>query len=131
MTVGIGTKGREVTLTVGGGVIIGVLSKDLTFSNESLDTTDDQGNGWQELLATPGRKNISLSVTGQLKNLELMATYFETSNAMAASIGWPDGSTLAMDVFMTELSTSGASDELTTFDASFESSGVPTFTPGT
>lgn len=130
MSVGIGIKGREVAITVGGGVIIGSLSKDLAFNNEPLDTTDDQGGGWQERLATPGRKSISFSVNGLLKNLELLNTYFQASNAMAVSITYPEGSTLTFDAFMTEISHSGASDELTTFDASFESSGSPTWTPG-
>ena len=130
MAVGIGIIGREVTFTFGGGTMIGVLSKNLTFNNEQLDTTDDQGSGWQELLAKSGRKSIEFAVDGTLKNLDVVRSYFEDSNIFATVITYPDGSTLAMDVFMSSFSTSGGEGELVSFSTTFASSGVPVFTPG-
>lgn len=132
MSVGIGIAGRQVTFTFGGGTLVGVLSKNITLNNEPLDTTDDQGSGWQERLAISGRKSIEFSVSGTLKNLEVVRSYFDSSSQIfATTITYPDGSTLAMDVFLDSFSTSGAENELITFDATFSSSGSPTFTAGT
>lgn len=130
MSVGIGIIDREVTFTLGGNTLVGVLSKNLSFNNEPLDTTDDQSSGWQERLAKSGRKSVEFGVSGLLKNLELMDSYFETSNIFAVVITYPDGSTLAFDVFMDSFSHSGAENELITFDSSFSSSGTVVFTAG-
>lgn len=130
MSVGVGIVGREVTFTMGGGVLAGVLSKNITLNNEPLDTTDDQGSGWQQRLAKSGRKSIEFAVNGLLKNLEVVRSYFEDSNMFAVVITYPDGSTLSFDAYLDNFSTGGAENELITFDASFSSSGVPTFTPG-
>lgn len=130
MSVGIGITGREVTVTVGGQTILGVLTKGLSFNNEPLDTTDDQSNGWQERLAKAGRKSLEFTMSGQVKNLELVAAYFQDSNIFAVNFTYPDGSTLAFDAYMDSFSHTGAENELTTFDATFSSSGQPTFTAG-
>lgn len=131
MSVGIGIIGREITATVGGQTLVGVQTKGVTFNNEPLDVTDDGDSGWQELLAKPGRKSIEYAISGVTKNLELINTYFQTSNTMAVAITYPDGSTLAFDGFLSALSHTGAENELDTFDATLMSSGAPTFTAGT
>lgn len=129
MAIGIGIIGREVTFTVGGGTLVGVTSQGLTFNNEALDTTDDQGDGWQGRLAKPGRKSIEFTVSGLLKNLEIVESYFEASNIFAVAVAYPDGSTLAFDAFLDNIGTNAAENELYSFDASFSSAGAPTFTP--
>lgn len=129
MAVGVGIIGREVTFTVGGGTLVGVTTQGISFNNEALDTTDDQGSGWQERLAKPGRKSLAFSVEGLLKNLEVIETYFQTSNIVAVAVTYPDGSTLSFDAFLDNIDTNGAENELYTFSASFSSSGAPTFTP--
>lgn len=131
MSVGIGIIGREVTFTVGGSTLIGVTTNGITFNNEPLDTTDDQSSGWQQRLAKAGRKSLAFNVSGIFKNLELIASYFQTSNIFAVAVTYPDGSTLAFDAFMDSFSYDGAENELQTFSASFSSSGTPTFTAAT
>lgn len=132
MSVGIGIKGREITFTLGGSALLGVISKGISFSNEMLDTTDDNAGGWTEFLATPGLKSAEFSISGTTKNLELMKAYFGASQIFEVVKTYPDGSTLTFDAAMTGApSFTGESNALTTFEASFTSSGAVLFVAGT
>lgn len=130
MSVGIGIIGRDITFTLGGSALVGVNSKGFTFNNEPLDTTDDNSSGWQERLATPGLKSVEFTFSGIVKNLELIAAYAGTSQIFPVVATYPDGSTWAGDFFMDSVSATGESNGLTTFDASFSSSGAQTFVAG-
>jgi predicted secreted protein len=131
MSVGIGIIGREITFTLGGAAITGVNSKGFTFNNEALDTTDDNSLGWQERLAISGVKSVEFTFSGIVKNLELIAAYNGTSQIFPIVSTYPDGSTLTFDAFMDNISNTGEANGLTTFDASFSSSGVVVFVAGT
>lgn len=131
MSVGIGIIGRDITFTLGGSALVGVNSKGFTFNNEPLDTTDDNSSGWQERLATPGLKSVEFTFSGIVKNLELIAAYAGTSQIFPVVATYPDGSTWTGDFFMDSVSATGESNGLTTFDASFSSSGAQTFVAGT
>ena len=132
MSVGIGIIGREVTFTLGGGIITGINSKGIALSNEMLDTTDDNSSGWTEFLAVPGVKSAEMTISGITKNLELMAAYFGNSQIFPVVKTYPDGSTLTFDAAMTGApSFTGESNGLMTFDASFSSSGAVLFVAGT
>lgn len=130
MAVGIGIIGREVTLTLGGLTIVGVISKGRTFNNEKLDTTDDNSAGWQEALAKAGLKSVEFTMSGLVKNLQLVNAYFGTSQIFPVVETFPDGSTLTYDVFMDNVSQTGESNSLLTFDASFSSSGAVVWVAG-
>jgi predicted secreted protein len=130
MSVGIGIVGRDITFTLGGSALVGVNSKGFTFNNEALDTTDDNSSGWQERLATPGLKSVEFTFSGIVKNLELIAAYAGTSQIFPVVATYPDGSTWSGDFFMDSVSATGESNGLTTFDASFSSSGAQTFVAG-
>lgn len=134
MSVGTGMIGREVTATIGGLTILGVISKALTFNNEPLDTTDDQASGNQEFLAKSGLKSVEFTISGTMKNLELVQAYTGSSQIFEIVIDYPDGTTgsnLTFDAFMASLSQTGESNGLVTFDATFNSSGALAFTPAT
>jgi TP901-1 family phage major tail protein len=131
MSAGIGIKGRDITMTVGAATLLGTTSKGITFNNESIDVTDDASSGWQELLATSGVKSAELSISGGVKNMELVQAYFASSNLLEVIQTYPDGSTVTGDFFLNNLSITGESNGLTTFDASFSSSGAVVFVAGT
>ncbi len=131
MTVGIGIIGREITFTFGTQALVGVNSKGFTFNNEPLETTDDNASGWQERLATPGVKNVEFTMSGIVKNLELVNFYFGSSQIAEVIVTYPDGSVLTFDAFMDSIAHTGESNNLTTFDATFSSSGVVTLVAGT
>lgn len=131
MSVGIGIKGRDVTFTLGGSAVLGVNSKGIAFSNEMLDSTDDDSSGWTEFVACPGLKSAEFSISGLVKNLELMKAYFSASQIFPVVKTYPDGSVLTFDAAMTGApSFSGESNAIMAFDASFTSSGEVLFVPG-
>ena len=131
MSVGIGIIGREITFVLGGSALTGTNSKGFTFNNEPLDTTDDNSSGWQERLALSGTKSVEFTFSGLVKNLELIAAYSGTSQIFPVVVTYPDGSTLTFDAFMDNISNTGEANSLTTFDASFSSSGIVVFVAGT
>ena len=132
MSVGIGIKGRDVTFTLGASAVLGVNSKGIAFSNEMLDSTDDDSSGWTEFVACPGLKSAEFSISGLVKNLELMKAYFSASQIFEVVKTYPDGSTLTFDAAMTGApSFSGESNAIMAFDVSFTSSGEVLFVAGT
>ncbi len=131
MTIGIGILGRAISATIGGEVIPGIQSKGLEHSNTRLDTTDDQANGWAESMAVSGEKSVSGSFSGITKNLGLMQSYYGSSQAFEIIFTYPDGSTVTADFFMDSFSNTGEHSGLTTFDASFSSTGAVVFVAGT
>lgn len=130
MSVGIGIVGRQVLVTIGSQSILGVQTKGLTLNNERLDTTDDNASGWAEAMATAGQKSVEMPISGLLKNLELLAAYYNSSQIFAATVTYPDGSTVEGDFFLESFSHTGEYNGLSTFDATFSSSGEVTFTAG-
>lgn len=131
MSVGIGITGKDVTMTVGGGTLLGTNSKGITLNNENLDVTDDASSGWQEFAAAPGLKSAELSISGITKNMELVGEYFQSSQIFQVVKTYPDGSTMTFDAVLNSISVSGESNALTTFEASFASSGAVVFVAGT
>ena len=131
MSAGIGIVGRNVLMTMAAQTLLGVRVKGLTLNNERLDTTDDSTAGWAEAFAVAGRKNVEFSVSGLVKNLELVRAYFASdSQIFAVLLTYPDGSTVAGDFFYDSMNPTGEENTLLTFDASFSSSGPVIFTAG-
>ena len=129
---GQGILGRQVVYTIGGQSILGIDSKGLTVNNEPVTVTDDNSDGWQEILATPGVRTIELTASVTVKNLEMLrAIVANDSQAYAFNATYPDGSTLAGTVFMGNYSETGETAEAYTADVTLQFSGIPTFTAGT
>lgn len=131
MAVGIKIVGTDVTVTVGGAALIGTLSKNISFNGETLDVTDDNSSGWQELAAVHGLKSLEFGFSGPLKNLELVGLYFGASQAVELIWTFPEGSTITGDGVLSALSTSGDSNTPYTWDATFASSGAQIYVAGT
>ena len=131
MTIGIGIRGDAVVIIVGGAAIIGTTSKGTTWTNELGETTDDAASGWAEFMATPLKKSGEFTISGILKNLELVKAYFNTSQAFEVVETHDDGSTVTYDAVMSTIAYTGESVGLVTFDASFSTSGIPAFVAGT
>jgi len=131
MTVGIGIIGREVTFTLGGSAVLGVTSKSSSQTNELGDTTDDNSSGNTEYLATALLKSAEFSISGTLKNLELLNAFFGASVLYEVIETFPDGSTLTYDAALASFSYSAESNSLTTYEASFSRSGPGVFVAGT
>lgn len=131
---GIGALGRQVVLTVAGQSIAGTQTKGLTCNNEPVDVTDDDSSGWRELMAIPGLKTVELPISGVLKNLELMRSFFNASGGsqvFAVTCTYPDGSVVSGNFMLASISETGESNGAKTFDSTWQSTSEITFVPGT
>ena len=135
MTAGTGLVGRQISLTVGGATLLGVVTKDFSITSPNLDVTDDQSSGNQELLAIGGTKATNVSISGITKNYELLATMSGASQMVACSWDLGDGasteSNYAFSARMSDLSFTNPANEICEFSAELSSSGAQTFTAGT
>ena len=75
MSVGAGILGRDAQLTIAGQTIAGVTTKGLSIANEAVDVTDDDSSGFRTLMAQSGTSTLDLSVSGVVKNLELLRSF--------------------------------------------------------
>ena len=131
MTVGAGILGRDMTLTIAGSTIAGVTTKGLSVANEAIDVTSDDSLGYRTLMAQSGTSALDLSVSGVVKNLELLRSFVTNESKIYAFVGtYTDGSTVTFDGFFSSYSETGETATAFTFDAAFQSSGAYTFTAG-
>jgi predicted secreted protein len=131
MTVGAGMLGRDAVLAIAGQPIAGVTTKGISIANEAIDVSSDDSAGYRELMAQSGMSTLDLSVSGVVKNLELMRSIITNESKMYAfTLTYTDGSVLAFDGFFATHSQTGEHSAAFTFDSSFQSSGAYTFTPG-
>lgn len=131
MTVGAGVLGRNIVLLMAGQPVAGVTTKGISISNEAVDVSSDDSSGERELLAQAGTRTVDISLSGVTKNLELMrSVIINESKVYTLLFTYTDGSTLALDGFMATYNATGEHAGAETFDASFQNTGAPTFTPG-
>ena len=132
MTVGKGILGRQCVLEIAGQEILGITTKGITVTNESVDVTDDDSTGWTEVLATPGVRALELPFSGFVKNLELLRSILtnEDSQMYPFTLTYLDKSVVAGNGFLTSYTDTGESGTAYTFDCSLQISGKPTFTAG-
>tara|TARA_R110000796_G_scaffold64465_2_gene149426 strand:+ start:22707 stop:23114 length:408 start_codon:yes stop_codon:yes gene_type:complete len=135
MAAGQGLLGRDVTMTVGGQTLVGVITKDYSLANTAIDVTDDQSSGNRELLATGGLKTFDVSISGPVKNYALLATILATTQMVAVVVNLGDGasteSRITVDCLLTEYGFSGDANERVEYTASLQSSGAIVFVAGT
>ncbi len=132
MSTGAGMLGRDAVLRIASQPIAGVLTKGISIANEAVDVSSDDSGAYRELMAQSGQSTLDLSVSGVVKNLELMRSIITNESKMYAfTLTYTDGSVLAFDGFFSTYAQTGETKTAYTFDASFQSSGAYTFTPGT
>jgi len=138
--------GRTITLYWGDDspqeAVAGVREKGATFAGEPVDITNDDSNGWQELLDVAQTNSVELSCSGVLLNDTLRADWFNGAGAIghrmqAATFEYPvetgdiTAATITGTFYLKEYSETGNHDGEVTFEATFASNGAVTYTAGT
>lgn len=124
--------GRKLLIKRNSTIIAGVRTKGVTFNREPIDITNDDDDGWRGVLAEPGEKQLDLSVGGVSKDDTLRAIAFTDPAVLEdMTLEFPDGGLIAGDFFVSNYSETGNYNEAITFEASFQSSGIITYTPAT
>lgn len=120
--------GREEGLVWGGAALAGTREKNLTLNGESINVSDDDSEGWQELLEESGENSVEISISGIDKDDVLMAAWFGTRIA-AATWTRDSGAVLTGNFRLASYSVGAPYNGETTFEATLSSTGAIAFTP--
>jgi TP901-1 family phage major tail protein len=123
--------GRALTINWKSVTLAGVRTRGHTLSNELVDVTSDDSNGWQTFLATPGMRSVEISVGGITENQALIADFYSGLANGAMVVNLPTTTGTATGTFVLEsFSETGEHDGAVEFEATFRSSGAVTFAAG-
>ncbi|CAB4157261.1 COG5437 Predicted secreted protein [uncultured Caudovirales phage] len=130
-----GANGRQLTIEWGATptTLVGVRSRGYTVTNDYVDVTTDDDNGWRTLLSNPGLRSMEVTVSGissdQVLIGEIMAANV-ASRTLEVEFPITTGK-LAGSFLVSSFEQSGEHDGAVEFSATFMSNGVVTYTAGT
>lgn len=128
-----GFNGREMTVDWDSVVLAGVRTRGVSISNEYVDVTNDDDNGWRTLLADPGLRSVEVTVGGITKNEILIAEIMKASiTGEPLEVNLPSALSVPGSVSGTFVCSAyeqtGEHDGAVEFSATFMSAGVVTYT---
>ena len=131
-----GFNGRELTIDWDGTTLVGVRTRGVTSSNEMVDVTTDDDNGWRTLLATPGVKSVEVTVGGISSDEVLLAEFYNASTTgETLQIDLPSSLASAGNIsgtfHLASFEITGEHDGAVEFSSTFQSSGAVTYTAST
>lgn len=131
-----GFNGRSLTIDWDGTTLVGVRTRGVTNSNEMVDVTTDDDNGWRKLLATPGVKSVEVTVGGISSDEVLLAEFYNASTTgetlqvdLPSSLATPGN--LSGTFHLSSFEINGEHDGAVEFSATFQSSGAVSYTAST
>lgn len=123
--------GRQLTIDWKTITLAGVRTRGQTLSNELVDVTNDDHDGWQTFLTTPGLRSVEITVGGITEDQVLIADFYNASISGALVVNLPTTTGTAAGTFILEsFNQTGEHDGAVEFEATFRSSGAVTFTAG-
>jgi TP901-1 family phage major tail protein len=128
-----GANGRALTIDWDGTTLVGVRTKGYTITNDHVDVTTDDDDGWRTLLADPGLRSVEVTAGGISSDQVLIAEMTKANIAgepLTVQLPTTTG-TLAGTFFVSSFEQTGEHDGAVEFSATFMSSGVVTYTAGT
>lgn len=125
--------GRAYTIDMETTELAGLRTKGVTISNDYVDVTTDDDDGWRRLLADPGMRAVDVEMAGITEDEVLLAAIFEANLAsktlainLPSSLATPGN--IGGEFLITSFEQTGEYDGGVEFTASFQSTGVVTYT---
>lgn len=128
-----GANGRALLIDWDAVTLVGVRTKGYTFTNDMVDVTTDDDDGWRTLLADPGLRSMEVTVGGISSDQVLISEVTKasiTGETLTVQLPTTTG-TLAGLFFISSFEQTGEHDGAVEFSATFMSSGAITYTAGT
>lgn len=128
-----GANGRALTIDWDSTTLVGVRTRGYTVTNDYVDVTTDDDDGWRTLLADPGLRSMEVTVGGISSDQVLIAEMFNasiTGETLTVQLPTTTG-TLAGTFLLSSFEQTGEHDGAVEFSATFMSSGAVTYTAGT
>ena len=128
-----GANGRALTIDYATTTLVGVRTKGYTVTNDYVDVTTDDDDGWRVLLADPGLRSVEVTVGGISSDQVLLAAIMAANVASATvTVQLPTTTgTLAGSFLISSFESTAEHDGAVEFSATFMSSGAVTYTAGT
>jgi len=125
-----GANGRALTIDWDAVTLVGVRTKGYTVSNEYVDVTTDDDDGWRTLLSDPGVRSVEVTVGGISSDQVLLAAIMAASvSSETLTVNLPTTTgTLAGLFLISSFEQTGEHDGAVEFTATFQSAGVVTYT---
>jgi predicted secreted protein len=103
----------------------------LELNGAPVDISSDDSAGWRELLANiSGQDEVNITVSGVTKDQVLKNDWFGNTRTRVATITDADGSVLSGTFYLAAYTEKASYKDARTFQATLNSSGPVTFTPG-
>lgn len=123
--------GRDMTVDFNSTTLVGVRNKGVSINNSPVDVTSDDDDGWQKLLAEPGKRTVEVSVSGVTEDEVLMAEVMTGAGSFTLKSGVVNlatgSGTLTSNWFVSTLEHTGEHDGALEFSATLMSSGAVTY----
>jgi TP901-1 family phage major tail protein len=127
-----GANGRALTIDWDAVTLVGVRTKGYTITNDYVDVTTDDDDGWRTLLTDPGMRAVEVTVGGISSDQVILAEIMTaniTGETLTINLPTTTG-TLAGDFLCSSFEQSGEHDGAVEFSATFMSNGEVTYTAG-
>lgn len=132
-----GFNGRALTFDWDSTTLVGIRTRGYTISNEYVDVTTDDDDGWRTLLSDPGVRSVEATVGG-ISSDEVMIAEIMTASITGETLtmNLPTGTatgittpgTLAGTFLVSSFEQTGEHDGAVEFSATFMSNGAVTYT---
>lgn len=129
-----GHNGRELKIEWDAVDLVGVRTKTYSVTNEYVDVTTDDDDGWRTLLSDPGLRSVEVTVAGIASDQVLLAEIMKadiTGEPLDVELPTATGAMLSATFVVSNFEGSGEHDGAYEFSATFMSSGAVTYTAGT
>lgn len=128
-----GANGRALTFDWDSTTLVGVRTKGYTITNDYVDVTTDDDDGWRTLLSDPGLRSVEATAGGISSDQVLLAEMMKaniTGEPLTIQLPTTTG-TLSGTFLVSSFEQTGEHDGAVEFSATFMSSGVVAYTAGT
>lgn len=128
-----GANGRALTIDWDSTTLVGVRTRGYTITNDYVDVTTDDDDGWRTLLSDPALRAMEVTVGGISSDQVLIAEIMKaniTGEPLTVQLPTTTG-TLAGTFLLSSFEQTGEHDGAVEFSATFMSSGEVTYTAGT
>lgn len=131
-----GFNGRQFTFDWDSTTLAGVQTRSVSITNDYVDVTNDDDNGWRTLLADPGLRSVEVTIGGVTTDEVLLAEIMKasiTGETLAATLptSLTTPGSLSGTYLVSGFEQSGDHDGEVSFSATFMSSGEVTYTAST
>ena len=129
-----GYNGRALVIEWDTVDLVGVRTKTYSVTNDYVDVTTDDDDGWRTLLADPGLRSVEVTVGGVTSDQVLLAEIMKadiSGEPLDVELPTATGAQLSGTFVVSSYEGSGEHDGAYEFSATFMSAGVVTYTAGT